>query len=34
MEGEWIEKGRIETFAPTFSLDATSFEHKGTRYLI
>ena len=34
LKGEWVEKGRIESFAPTFSLDATSFEHRGKRYLV
>lgn len=33
MEGEWVEKGQITTKYPIFSLDATTFEHKGTRYL-
>jgi GH43 family beta-xylosidase len=31
--GEWIEKGQIKTQWETFSLDATVFEHRGTRYL-
>lgn len=34
MEGEWKEEGRIITERESFSLDATSFEHKGKRYLI
>ncbi|MFP4365833.1 MAG: family 43 glycosylhydrolase [Bacteroidales bacterium] len=34
MEGEWKEQGRIITERESFSLDATSFEHKGRRYLI
>ncbi|MFW5657750.1 MAG: family 43 glycosylhydrolase, partial [Bacteroidota bacterium] len=34
MEGEWKEEGRIITDYDSFSLDATSFEHKGKRYLI
>jgi len=34
MEGEWTEEGRIITGENSFSLDATSFEHKGRRYLI
>lgn len=40
MESEWIEKGMIQKsekdpFSFTaFSLDATTFEHKGKRYLI
>jgi GH43 family beta-xylosidase len=34
LEGEWIEKGRIVTANDTFSLDATTFEHLGKRYLV
>lgn len=34
LEGEWVEKGRIETGWDSFSLDATTFEHRGTRYLV
>lgn len=34
MEGEWVEKGQVKTKWETFSLDATSFEHKGKRYLV
>jgi len=34
MEGEWKEKGQIKTQRESFSLDATTFEHKGKRYLI
>lgn len=34
MEGEWKEEGKIATERNSFSLDATSFEHKGKRYLI
>ena len=30
----WVEKGEIKTKFDTFSLDATSFEHKGKRYLV
>lgn len=32
--GDWIEKGRIATAWDTFSLDATSFAHRGKRYLV
>jgi GH43 family beta-xylosidase len=32
-EGEWVEKGRIPTNWDSFSLDATTFEHRGRRYL-
>ena len=34
MTGEWKEEGRIMTERESFSLDATTFEHKGKRYLI
>jgi GH43 family beta-xylosidase len=34
MEGDWKEEGKIETQRESFSLDATTFEHKGKRYLI
>jgi GH43 family beta-xylosidase len=34
MEGEWKEEGRIKTKIESFALDATTFEHKGKRYLI
>ncbi|MFF9867267.1 family 43 glycosylhydrolase [Streptomyces sp. NPDC013953] len=32
-EGTWTEKGRIVTAWDTFSLDATTFTHRGSRYL-
>jgi GH43 family beta-xylosidase len=31
--GTWVEKGRIRTAWETFSLDATTFTHRGSRYL-
>lgn len=34
LEGEWVEKGQINTAFQSFSLDATTFEHKGKRYLV
>ncbi len=34
MEGEWTEEGQIKTERESFSLDATTFEHQGKRYLI
>ncbi len=34
MEGEWKEEGQIKTQRESFSLDATTFKHKGKRYLI
>lgn len=34
MTGEWTDEGAIETPWESFSLDATTFEHNGKRYLI
>ncbi|MGG4035651.1 family 43 glycosylhydrolase [Paenibacillus cisolokensis] len=34
LEGTWVEKGQIQTDWESFSLDATTFEHRGTRYLV
>lgn len=34
MTGNWHEEGRMETHLDTFSLDATTFEHHGRRYLV
>jgi GH43 family beta-xylosidase len=34
MQGEWKEEVRIKTEKESFSLDATTFEHNGRRYLI
>lgn len=31
--GSWVERGRIATPRDSFSLDATTFTHGGTRYL-
>ena len=33
-QGEWVEEGQIATERDSFSLDATTFEHRGKRYLI
>lgn len=33
LSGTWVERGRIATPLNTFSLDATTFVHNGTRYL-
>ncbi|WP_186757343.1 glycoside hydrolase family 43 protein [Echinicola salinicaeni] len=33
-QGEWKEEGRIMTDIDSFSLDATTFEHNGKRYMI
>ncbi|MFJ4784928.1 family 43 glycosylhydrolase [Streptomyces sp. NPDC088794] len=32
-QGTWVEKGQLKTAWETFSLDATTFTHRGTRYL-
>lgn len=34
LEGSWVEKGQIKTNWESFSLDATTFEHKDKRYLV
>ncbi|WP_200410944.1 family 43 glycosylhydrolase [Virgibacillus salexigens] len=34
LEGKWVEKGQINTEFQSFSLDATTFEHQGIRYLV
>lgn len=34
LEGEWTEKGQIIANWESFALDATTFEHRGTRYLV
>ncbi len=33
LEGEWTEKGQIKMEWDSFTLDATTFTHRGTRYL-
>ena len=33
LEGAWTEKGQIKMNWESFTLDATSFEHQGNRYL-
>ncbi|GGY68406.1 glycosyl hydrolase [Streptomyces olivaceoviridis] len=32
--GTWVERGQIKTAWETFALDATTFKHRGTRYLV
>ncbi|HHV29002.1 family 43 glycosylhydrolase [Acetivibrio mesophilus] len=32
--GTWVEKGQLKTNWESFTLDATTFEHNGTRYLV
>jgi GH43 family beta-xylosidase len=34
LTGTWVEKGKIELPNESFSLDATTFEHEGRRYLV
>ena len=34
LTGTWVEKGKIELPVESFSLDVTTFEHKGRRYLV
>ncbi|MFF5016378.1 family 43 glycosylhydrolase [Streptomyces sp. NPDC001165] len=33
-QGTWVERGQVRTAWETFSLDATTFKHRGTRYLV
>jgi len=34
LEGEWIERGQLDTGWESFALDATTFAHRGRRYLV
>jgi GH43 family beta-xylosidase len=34
LEGEWIERGQIDTGWESFALDSTIFSHRGRRYLL
>jgi GH43 family beta-xylosidase len=34
LEGSWVEKGQVKAAWESFSLDATTFEHKGERYYV
>ncbi|MBN1796018.1 MAG: glycoside hydrolase family 43 protein [Sedimentisphaerales bacterium] len=34
LTGQWTEKGLLKTNWDSFSLDATTFEHRGRRYLV
>lgn len=34
LEGEWVERGQLKTNWESFALDATTFEHRGIRYLL
>lgn len=33
-QGDWLERGQFQTNWDSFTLDATVFEHRGTRYLV
>lgn len=33
LAGEWVERGQLKTNWESFALDATTFEHRGKRYL-
>ncbi len=34
LQGEWIERGQLDTGWESFCLDSTVFEHRGQRYLL
>ncbi|MCT4783818.1 MULTISPECIES: glycoside hydrolase family 43 protein [Exiguobacterium] len=34
LDGEWVEKGQIQTEWDSFALDATVFEHRESHYLV
>lgn len=34
LQDRWVERGRIHTPIDSFALDATTFEHRGRRYLV
>lgn len=34
LQGEWVERGQLKTGWESFTLDATTFEHHGQRYLV
>jgi GH43 family beta-xylosidase len=34
LEGEWVERGQLKTGWESFALDASTFEHRGRRYLL
>jgi GH43 family beta-xylosidase len=34
LQGEWIERGQLKTNWESFTLDATTFAHRGRRYLV
>ncbi|MGY5766440.1 glycoside hydrolase family 43 protein [Brachybacterium sp. DNPG3] len=32
--GEWVDRGKVDTGWESFALDATSFVHRGTQYMV
>ncbi len=34
LKDEWVERGQIKTDFDSFSLDATTFQHRGARYMV
>lgn len=34
LEGRWVERGQLKTAWESFALDATTFAHRGQRYLV
>lgn len=34
LEGTWVERGQLDTGWDSFALDATTFAHRGVRYLV
>lgn len=34
LEGDWVERGQLKTNWESFALDATTFVHRGARYLV
>jgi GH43 family beta-xylosidase len=34
LAGTWVERGQLKTLWESFTLDATTFEHDGVRYLV
>ncbi len=34
LEGEWVERGQMKSNWESFSLDATTFSHRGVRYFV
>jgi GH43 family beta-xylosidase len=34
LQDKWVERGQLKTHFESFTLDATTFEHRGQRYLV